>query len=159
MPRTFQFRAVYELIYTWPDIFTTSEIYYWVSVPGWLVFTNITLFCSHSRLSRTQSVLLTHGDSVERVGENLKIGGWSTNRIVTAIYNEVLRIYGVQFHPEVDLTINGKQMLSNFLYEICELTPNFTMGSRKEECIRYIREKVGNNKVLVSLEILLVSKV
>jgi len=104
-------------------------------------------------------VLLTHGDSVERVGENLKIGGWSTNRIVTAIYNEVLRIYGVQFHPEVDLTINGKQMLSNFLYEICELTPNFTMGSRKEECIRYIREKVGNNKVLVSLEIFLVSKV
>ncbi|EDW36814.1 GL25858 [Drosophila persimilis] len=102
-----------------------------------------------SRLSRTQSVLLTHGDSVERVGEKLKVGGWSTNRIVTAIYSEVLRIYGVQFHPEVDLTINGKQMLSNFLYEICELTPNFTMGSRKEECIRYIREKVGSNKVLL----------
>ncbi|EDV31028.2 uncharacterized protein Dana_GF15152 [Drosophila ananassae] len=102
-----------------------------------------------SRLSRTQSVLLTHGDSVERVGDTLKVGGWSTNRIVTAIYNEVLRIYGVQFHPEVDLTINGKQMLSNFLYEICELTPNFTMGSRKEECIRYIREKVGSNKVLL----------
>lgn len=104
----------------------------------------------YSRLSRTQSVLLTHGDSVEQVGDKLKVGGWSTNRIVTAIYNEVLRIYGVQFHPEVDLTINGKQMLSNFLYDVCELTPNFTMGSRKEECIRYIREKVGNNKVLVS---------
>ncbi|KAH8392537.1 hypothetical protein KR215_010536 [Drosophila sulfurigaster] len=102
-----------------------------------------------SRLSRTQSVLLTHGDSVERVGEKLKVGGWSTNRIVTAIYNEVLRIYGVQFHPEVDLTINGKQILSNFLYEICELTANFTMGSRKEDCIRYIRDKVGNNKVLL----------
>lgn len=106
----------------------------------------------YSRLSRTQSVLLTHGDSVEQVGDKLKVGGWSTNRIVTAIYNEVLRIYGVQFHPEVDLTINGKQMLSNFLYDVCELTPNFTMGSRKEECIRYIREKVGNNKVLVSEE-------
>ncbi|XP_032591943.1 GMP synthase [glutamine-hydrolyzing] [Drosophila grimshawi] len=102
-----------------------------------------------SRLSRTQAVLLTHGDSVERVGDKLKVGGRSSNRIVTAIYNEVLRIYGVQFHPEVDLTINGKQILSNFLYEICELTANFTMGSRKEECIRYIREKVGNNKVLL----------
>lgn len=98
-------------------------------------------------------MLLTHGDSVEQVGDKLKVGGWSTNRIVTAIYNEVLRIYGVQFHPEVDLTINGKQMLSNFLYDVCELTPNFTMGSRKEECIRYIREKVGNNKVLVCQEI------
>ncbi|KAH8263470.1 hypothetical protein KR044_009316 [Drosophila immigrans] len=102
-----------------------------------------------SRLSRTQSVLLTHGDSVERVGDKLKVGGWSTNRIVTAIYNEALRIYGVQFHPEVDLTINGNQILYNFLHEICELTANFTMRSRKEECIRYIREKVGDNKVLL----------
>lgn len=102
-----------------------------------------------NRLSRTQSVLLTHGDSIDRVGDRLKVGGWSSNRIVTAIYNEDMRIYGVQFHPEVELTINGKQMLSNFLYDICELTSNFTMGSRKEECIKYIKEKVGNNKVLL----------
>ncbi|XP_067622443.1 GMP synthase [glutamine-hydrolyzing] isoform X2 [Eurosta solidaginis] len=62
----------------------------------------IETFCPlFNRLSRTQSVLLTHGDSVERVGDKLKIGGWSTNRIVTAIYNEVMRIYGVQFHPEL----------------------------------------------------------
>ncbi|BFF94493.1 GMP synthase [Drosophila madeirensis] len=110
---------------------------------------NIEIETACPLFSRTQSVLLTHGDSVERVGEKLRVGGWSTNRIITAIYSEVLRIYGVQFHPEVDLTINGKQMLSNFLYEICELRPNFTMGSRKEECIRYIREKVGSNKVLL----------
>ncbi|XP_017462236.1 PREDICTED: GMP synthase [glutamine-hydrolyzing] [Rhagoletis zephyria] len=102
-----------------------------------------------NRLSRTQSVLLTHGDSVERVGEKLKVGGWSSNRIVTAIYNETLRIYGVQFHPEVDLTSNGKQMLSNFLFDICEITPSFTLGNRRDECIRYIKEKVGNNRILL----------
>lgn len=103
-----------------------------------------------SRLSRTQTVLLTHGDSVERVGDKLKVGGRSSNNIVTAVYNEVLRIYGVQFHPEVDLTVSGKQIFTNFLFDICGLTPNFTMGSRKEECIKYVKEKVGNNKVLVS---------
>ncbi|CAD6997005.1 GMP synthase [glutamine-hydrolyzing] [Ceratitis capitata] len=102
-----------------------------------------------NRLSRTQSVLLTHGDSVERVGDKLKVGGWSSNRIVTAIYNETLRIYGVQFHPEVDLTTNGKQMFSNFLFDICEATPNFTLGNRRDECIKYIKDKVGPNRVLL----------
>ncbi|XP_058980582.1 GMP synthase [glutamine-hydrolyzing] isoform X2 [Musca domestica] len=102
-----------------------------------------------NRLSRTQTVLLTHGDSVERVGDKLKVGGRSSSNIVTAIYNDLLKIYGVQFHPEVDLTVCGKQIFTNFLFEICGLTPNFTMGSRKEECIKYIKEKVGNNKVLV----------
>ncbi|XP_067622444.1 GMP synthase [glutamine-hydrolyzing] isoform X3 [Eurosta solidaginis] len=110
----------------------------------------IETFCPlFNRLSRTQSVLLTHGDSVERVGDKLKIGGWSTNRIVTAIYNEVMRIYGVQFHPEVDLTINGKQMISNFLFDICEATPNFTLANRRDECMKYIKEKVGSNRVLL----------
>ncbi|XP_073826350.1 GMP synthase burgundy isoform X2 [Musca autumnalis] len=102
-----------------------------------------------NRLGHTQTVLLTHGDSVERVGDKLKVGGRSSSNIVTAVYNEVLKIYGVQFHPEVDLTVCGKQIFTNFLFEICGLTPNFTMGSRKEECIKYIKEKVGNNKVLV----------
>uniref|UniRef100_A0A0A1X6H0 GMP synthase (glutamine-hydrolyzing) n=1 Tax=Zeugodacus cucurbitae TaxID=28588 RepID=A0A0A1X6H0_ZEUCU len=102
-----------------------------------------------NRLSRTQSVLLTHGDSVERVGDKLKVGGWSSNRIVTVIYNDTLRVYGVQFHPEVDLTTNGKQIFSNFLFDICGATPNFTLGNRKDDCIKYIKEKVGNNRVLL----------
>lgn len=100
-------------------------------------------------MSRTQTVLLTHGDSLERIGDNLKVGGRSGSNIIAAIYHESLRLYGVQFHPEVDLTICGKQMLQNFLFEICGLTPNFTMGSRKEECVKYIKDKVGSNKVLV----------
>lgn len=102
-----------------------------------------------NRLNRTQPVLLTHGDSIDRLGDKLKVGAYSSNNIVAAVYNEQIRIYGVQFHPEVDLTTNGKQMLSNFLFGICGLTPNYTMGSRKEECIKYIREKVGNNQVFV----------
>lgn len=101
------------------------------------------------RLNRIQTVLLTHGDSIETVGEKLKIAAKSSNNIVAALYNETLRIYGVQFHPEVDLTTSGKQMLSNFLYDISGITPNFTMQCRKDGCIKYIKDKVGNNKVLL----------
>lgn len=106
---------------------------------------------SFSGLQRTQDVLLTHGDSIERVCDKFKICATSSSDIVAGIYNEQARIYGVQFHPEVDLTTHGKKILANFLFEITRLTPNYTMASRKEECIRYIREKVGSNKVLVSV--------
>ncbi|XP_058446257.1 GMP synthase [glutamine-hydrolyzing] isoform X1 [Malaya genurostris] len=102
-----------------------------------------------NRLAQLQTVLLTHGDSIDRVGSKLKISAYSSNRIVAGIYNEQQRIYGVQFHPEVDLTVNGKQMLSNFLFNICGLTQSFTMRNRQEECIVYIKERVGNSKVLM----------
>lgn len=94
-------------------------------------------------------VLLTHGDSINNVADGMQICAISDNRIVAGIFNEKLRIYGVQFHPEVDLTTNGKHMLANFCINICGLTPSFTMTSRKESCIRYIREKVGTQKVLL----------
>lgn len=73
-----------------------------------------------------------------------------SRNFVTGIANDKLRLYGLQFHPEVDLTVNGKAMLRSFLFDVAGLTPNFTMESREAACIRYIREKVGTNKVLVS---------
>lgn len=73
----------------------------------------------------------------------------SSSNVVAAIYSDKLRIYGVQFHPEVDLTTNGMAMFANFLLKICLIKQNFTMECRKESCIRYIKETVGNNKVLV----------
>lgn len=103
-----------------------------------------------SGLQNAQTVLLTHGDSIEHVCDKFKICATSSSNITAGIFNEQDKIYGVQFHPEVDLTLEGKKMLNNFLFEIARFTPSFTILSRKEECIRYIREKVGNNKVLVS---------
>lgn len=108
-------------------------------------------FFVSSGLQHSQSVLLTHGDSIDRVCDKFKICATSSSNIVAGIYNEQSHIYGVQFHPEVDLTVQGNKMLANFLFNVARLTPNFTMKSRKDECIRYIREKVGNHKVLVSV--------
>lgn len=114
-----------------------------------------TFFSYFSGLQPSQAVLLTHGDSIERVCDKFKICANSSSDIIAGIYNEQARIYAVQFHPEVDLTLQGKKIFANFLFEISRLSPSYTMASRKEECIRYIRDKVGNNKVLVSLFIYL----
>lgn len=68
---------------------------------------------------------------------------------MAGIWSEKLRIYGVQFHPEVDITVNGQKMLYNFLVNICGFAQTYTMECRKESCIRYIREMVGSSKVLL----------
>lgn len=98
-------------------------------------------------------MLLTHGDSITELGDNLKMVAVSSSKVTAAIANEKSKIYGVQFHPEVDLTVNGIQMFRNFLYDICGAKPNFTMECRKESCLKYIKENVGNSKVLVKIHI------
>ena len=70
-----------------------------------------------SEMEAEQKVLLTHGDTVEEVADPLKVVAWSGN-LVTALAHKELPIYGVQFHPEVDLTVNGTAMLKNFLYKV-----------------------------------------
>ena len=68
---------------------------------------------------------------------------------VSAIANEKLKLYGVQFHPEVDLTENGMHMIRAFLYECAKCKGLYTVESREMSCIKYIKEAVGNSKVLV----------
>ncbi|KAL1488977.1 hypothetical protein ABEB36_014757 [Hypothenemus hampei] len=100
-------------------------------------------------LDKTQEVLLTHGDSIDKVAENFKPIAES-QAFIAGISNEKLNLFGVQFHPEVDLTVNGKIILRNFLFDICGLTGNFTIQGREEQCIKYIKDTVGtNNKVLL----------
>lgn len=101
-------------------------------------------------LSKKQNVLLTHGDSLGKVADNYKTIATS-GPLIAGIANEKAQIYGVQFHPEVDLTENGKDMLRNFLFDICGLAGDFTMEDRQKECIQHIKEVVGQNKVLMLL--------
>lgn len=101
-------------------------------------------------LEKEQMVLLTHGDSIDRVADSFHSTAVSAN-FVAGIASDKMNLYGVQFHPEVDLTPNGKTMLHNFLFGVAGLTGNFTLEGREVECIRYIKETVGNNKVLVRI--------
>eukprot|EP00069_Balaena_mysticetus_P004216 bmy_17264T0 len=73
------------------------------------------------------------------------------NKVFGGIANESKKLYGVQFHPEVGLTENGKVILKNFLFDIAGCSGTFTVQNRELECIREIKERVGTSKVLVLL--------
>jgi len=101
-------------------------------------------------LAKRQQVLLTHGDSIDKVADNFKVIGTSGN-LVTAIANDKTRLYGLQFHPEVDLTTSGREIFSNFLTGVCGLAGTFCLQDRQAKCITIIKEAVGENKVLMLL--------
>lgn len=99
-------------------------------------------------LEKEQQVLLTHGDSVEKVASGFRVTAISDG-LIAAIENTEKKMYGVQFHPEVDLTVNGQKILSTFLFDIAYLKPTFTLENREEKAVRSIQETVGNKNALV----------
>jgi len=101
-------------------------------------------------LTKRQEVLLTHGDSLDKIADNFKVVGTS-GALVTAIANEKSRLYGLQFHPEVDLTQEGSAIFSNFLRSVCGVAGTFTVEDRQARCIKEVKESVGDNKVLMLL--------
>ena len=98
-------------------------------------------------LDPLQEVLMSHGDSVTTVPNGYRAIA-NSDGLIAAIENTQKKRYGVQFHPEVDLTEHGNDILHNFLYEICGLSGNYTIEDRKEKAVAEIRERVGNRKVL-----------
>lgn len=112
--------------------------------PGCLLFDS---------LDSVQHVLMSHGDSVGEPAPGFEIVGKSISthhhEVVAVIQNAEKRFYGVQFHPEVELSVNGGKMLENFLYKICSLTGSFDLSHRLEDTLTAIREKVGDKNVFV----------
>ena len=95
-------------------------------------------------------VLLTHGDCVDDVGAGARVVATSEEGIVAALEVEGKPHYGVQFHPEVDLSEEGMAILSAFLFDIAAVPADYTLGSRKDDAISYVRAMVGDEaKVLV----------
>mmetsp|Transcript_1641 Transcript_1641/g.2050 ORF Transcript_1641/g.2050 Transcript_1641/m.2050 type:complete len:643 (+) Transcript_1641:32-1960(+) len=103
-----------------------------------------------SGLRSKSTVLLTHGDSVTEVAPGFRSIARSPAGICAAIEDAKRKIYCVQFHPEVDLSLDGIVMLKNYLLNIAGFKGDFTPLCREEEAIKEIREQVGaDNKVLV----------
>lgn len=103
-------------------------------------------------LETSQHVLMSHGDSVEQLAPGFRVTATSDGEgkgVVAAYENAERRIYGVQFHPEVELTRNGVRMLENFLYKVCNLSGNFILEDRLEQTLAQIRAQVGDKRVFV----------
>ena len=94
---------------------------------------------------------MSHGDYMERVPEGFTLTARSRNCPNVAIADEKRKFYGVQFHPEVDHTQYGRQMLRNFLYEICGAKGDWTMEDYLKTTVSALREKIGQGKVLLAL--------
>lgn len=101
-----------------------------------------------SGLNPQQEVLMSHGDNVTQVAPGFKVIARS-NGVIAAIENPQQRLYGFQFHPEVDLTKQGREMLRKFLYDIAGLSGDYQSEDQKTKIVAYIKERVGNKDVLV----------
>ena len=94
---------------------------------------------------------MSHTDYVSSVPEGFRITGSTPVCPVAAMADPERRIYGVQFHPEVQHCREGSTMLHNFVYDVCGCSNSWKMDTFVEDSIRSIREKVGDGKVLCAL--------
>jgi GMP synthase (glutamine-hydrolysing) len=99
----------------------------------------------------SSNVWMSHADQVSKMPKNFKIVASSKNSKLTIIENSKDNFYGVQFHPEVTHTQNGKVLLRNFLFLICKMKRNWSSKDQKFKLIKDIKEQVGNNKVICGL--------
>jgi GMP synthase (glutamine-hydrolysing) len=104
----------------------------------------------HNIDSPTQ-IWQSHRDHVTILPTGFEVLATSENCDFAAIGNIESRIYGVQFHPEVVHSIKGAKILSNFLFRIAEIVPNWNPQSYIGDQLVKIREKVGDKKVLCGL--------
>ncbi len=102
----------------------------------------------YGRKGDATQVLMSHFDVVSDPGPHFEVIG-RTHNCIAALRHKSLPLLGVQFHPEVDLTEAGPEMLKNFLFEIAKLTASYTLDTRIEQAIDKIKATVGDKKVLV----------
>jgi GMP synthase (glutamine-hydrolysing) len=96
-------------------------------------------------------VWMSHGDALSRIPDRFEPIGHTHNAPICAIRNLEKKIYGLQFHPEVAHTPDGKKILGNFLVTVCKAKGDWTAGSFIEREIKEIQERVGASKVLCAL--------
>ena len=102
-------------------------------------------------LKKNSVVWMSHNDYIEVLPDGFKAVGHSDKCPYAAIENVEKGFYATQFHPEVNHTEQGFDMLGNFLYKVCHCKGDWTMRNYAEEAIKQIREKVGDGKVLLAL--------
>src|SRR5947207_2208036 len=92
----------------------------------------------------------SHGDHVRTLPEGFRTIGRTENAIA-AVENKEKKIYAVEFHPEVNHTERGTELLRNFLFRVCKAEPKWSGAAFIEETTRAIREKVGNKWAICGL--------
>ena len=100
---------------------------------------------------KPKKVWMSHADQVSKIPKNFKVVASSTNSKFAIVENKTKKLYGVQFHPEVTHTENGKKLISNFIFLICKIKRNWSSKDQKIRLIKEVRDQVGTNKVICAL--------
>ena len=96
-------------------------------------------------------VWMSHGDKVESIPEGFKIIASNNSTPIAAIANDDLKIYGVQFHPEVTHTNQGTKIFKRFVIDIAECDPDWTIPNYIDTAIHHIQQQVGSDDVILGL--------
>ena len=94
---------------------------------------------------------MSHCDYVSRLPQGFRAVCHTDATTIAGMENSERRLYGVQFHPEVEHTQFGSDILHNFLYEVCKATGDWSMHDYARHTVEALREKIGDGKVLLAL--------
>jgi len=100
---------------------------------------------------KNNSVWMSHQDIVYKIPHGFKKIASTNNSKFAIIANEKKKYYGIQFHPEVSHTINGKILIQNFVFKICKIKKTWNLKRQKKILISDIRKKVKKDKVICAL--------
>ena len=99
----------------------------------------------------TLDVWMSHGDKVFRLPQGFRITGHTPSCPVAIMENSAKHFYGIQFHPEVTHTKQGRALLNRFVLDICGANPSWTMPNFIDEAVAKIRAQVGSDEVILGL--------
>jgi GMP synthase (glutamine-hydrolysing) len=102
-------------------------------------------------LSSKEIVWFSHGDEVIKLPKGFKESASTNTCRYASFTNKEKRFFGIQFHPEVTHTKNGRKILENFLFSICKAKKNWKIHSITENIIATTKKEVGNNHVVVGI--------
>ena len=101
--------------------------------------------------NKSNQVWMSHQDIVYKIPPGFKKIASSDNSKFAIISNEKKKYYGIQFHPEVTHTQNGKKLISNFIFLICKIRRNWSSKDQKIQLIKEVKDQVGSEKVICAL--------
>jgi GMP synthase (glutamine-hydrolysing) len=96
-------------------------------------------------------VWMSHGDKVTDLPSGFKLMASTDSCPIAGMADEARHFYGVQFHPEVTHTVQGRALLNRFVLGICQASPDWVMGNHVEEAVARIRQQVGDEEVILGL--------
>ena len=102
-------------------------------------------------LSKKEQIWMSHGDLVASLPKDFEILGSTDNCKIAAAENNDEKLYGVQFHPEVAHTLKGRQILRNFVFDICKAKKDWFISDLKNKLIQEIKGNVNDDYVIMGV--------